>query len=124
MQLDVICYMMSCLVSFLDKWFGCSQAPYSGSSAILIGDTADECGEAYLSYGTALLDLSRMESGVLGNALDGIDSEDDDKPSPDEDEEKMTGMCAFWYPSIICFFLHMIDSPVDIGNMSRLLQQL
>jgi len=55
------------------------------------GETNVECAEAYFFYGKALLELSRLESGVLGNALNGVpeggDSADD---SQVEDPEKMT----------------------------------
>ncbi|XP_043986554.1 histone-binding protein N1/N2-like isoform X4 [Gambusia affinis] len=72
------------------------------------GDTADECGEAFFLCGKSLLELARMENGVLGNALEGVPEEseeeeqpknpnldsadnlDDDDDDEDEDEENNT----------------------------------
>lgn len=47
------------------------------------GEMGLECGEAYYLYGTSLLELSRLESGVLGNALDGVPEEDETTENPD-----------------------------------------
>ncbi|CAH2106174.1 unnamed protein product [Euphydryas editha] len=53
------------------------------------GDIADECGEAYLWYGKALLGLSREESGVLGGGIPGDIEDDENEDENDEngDEE-------------------------------------
>merc|ERR1711970_628134 len=56
----------------------------------VFGDTSYECADAYYYYGKALLDLARMESGVFGNALDGVPEGEDANNSQVEDPEKMT----------------------------------
>jgi len=55
------------------------------------GESNIECAEAYFFYGKALLEMSRLESGVLGNALDGVpEGGDNVDDSLVEDPEKMT----------------------------------
>lgn len=55
------------------------------------GETGPETAETYYYYGKSLLELSRMESGVLGNALEGVPEEDaEGNTSQFEDPAKMT----------------------------------
>jgi len=55
------------------------------------GDKADECAETLLCYGKALLELSKIESTVISNALEGVDMDGEDKGSDQvEDPEKLS----------------------------------
>jgi len=54
------------------------------------GETANECADSYFHYGKALLELARMEGGVLGNALEGVPEGEDVEDPQVESAEKMT----------------------------------
>merc|ERR1712055_1140464 len=59
-------------------------ANFSKCCEILVslkGEMGVECAEAYFYYGKALLELSGVESGVLGNALDGVDMDSETAPT-------------------------------------------
>ncbi|XP_055722323.1 histone-binding protein N1/N2-like isoform X2 [Salvelinus fontinalis] len=58
-----------------------------GMLAKSYGDTADECGEAFFLCGKALLELARMENGVLGNALTGVPEEEEEEKPKDSNIE-------------------------------------
>merc|ERR1719219_2256963 len=48
------------------------------------GETGNEMGESYFYYGKALLELARLEAGVIDNCFDGEseeNSEEDDESS-------------------------------------------
>uniref|UniRef100_A0A1B6MEU3 Tetratricopeptide SHNi-TPR domain-containing protein n=1 Tax=Graphocephala atropunctata TaxID=36148 RepID=A0A1B6MEU3_9HEMI len=59
----------------------------------MFGDLADECADAYFSYGRALLELAREESNVLGtepekeNSEEEGEEEGENKPSEDGEDE-------------------------------------
>ncbi|KAG9469732.1 hypothetical protein GDO78_019804 [Eleutherodactylus coqui] len=44
---------------------------------------ADQCADAFFYYGTALLELARMENNVLGNALEGMPEDEDEESEED-----------------------------------------
>lgn len=52
------------------------------------GELADECADSYLWYGKALLELFRMEGGVLGDAIPGTTESEDSENSADESSDQ------------------------------------
>ncbi|CAH8663253.1 unnamed protein product [Dicrocoelium dendriticum] len=59
------------------------------------GELDERLGDPYLLYGSALLELARMESTVIGNALDGVPEDDSSSETSDnlaDNEPEMTAL--------------------------------
>merc|ERR1711973_324409 len=56
------------------------------------GETGNEMGESYFYYGKALLELARLEAGVIDNCFDGVEvaSEDESEDSSFVEGPKLT----------------------------------
>merc|ERR1719228_1561491 len=56
------------------------------------GETGNEMGESYFYYGKALLELARLEAGVIDNCFDGVEvaSEDESEDSSVVEGPKLT----------------------------------
>lgn len=78
------------------------------------GETAVECADAYFHYGKALLEMARLESGVLGNALTGVpEDESEANDSQVEDPEKLTGLLSACLAPFVIFVLEEERTDVE-----------
>ncbi len=67
-------------------------------SSAKFGEFDSQCAEIYFFYGRALLELARVENTVLGNALNGVPTEEENAPINDSrygNPETVTGIILF-----------------------------
>jgi len=86
-------HMMEGRRSFLIEDYSSSVSSLALACEMLgkeFGEMANECADSYFHYGKALLELARMEGGVLGNALEGVPEGEDSEDPQVESAAKMT----------------------------------